>query len=281
MEEFLVGKGRRLFACNCSSDSAGSFLESHPVGDDILRAIGTHHKTGTVLTYRVFRDISAKLGLSFFAGRQEDLPRGTEVWIEDHTEIDPSRLDRSLLGVHVIRHPHDIIASAYRYHLVCDEDWCIAPGYSNPDIVEMPEYRERFSDGRSYQEILNDLPQSEGVTLEIWRCRPNILYMAEWDYSQPQFLECKLEEFTADFDGTFRKILSHLELLDANHEVDVLRIAAGYDISRWSDKQLKDEPHVTNKTRTLCGRDLLQPDHYRLMDELFPKNLAAALGYSD
>jgi len=185
-------------------------------------------------------------------------------------------IERPLLGVHLIRHPYDIIASAYRYHLVCKEDWCISPGYSEPEIFAMPEYRELFSGGRSYQEVLNSLPQSEGLVMEIWRSRPNILYMVEWDYSDPRFLECKLEDFTRDFDETFRKVLSHLRLFGSK-DAEILEIAAAHDVSRWSVSKLKDEPHVTNKSRKLDSRDIFDAEHFQLIGELFPKDLLDVL----
>jgi hypothetical protein len=151
--------------------------------DGILRIIGTHHKTGTVLMYRVFRDLSRAFGFKYFVGPQEDLPDSTEVWFEDHSRIQLETLAQAVLGVHVIRHPYEILASAYRYYLVCGEEWCTTPGYTNPEIPSTPEFTSHLGAGRSYQEILRSLPPSQGLALEICRSRSNILEMANWDYS--------------------------------------------------------------------------------------------------
>ena len=252
---------------------------SNPMDDGVLRVVGTHHKTGTVLMYKVFRDVSLAFGFDFFGGRQEDLPRGTEVWFEDHSRIEPEALDRSVLGVHVVRHPYELCASAYRYHLVCREEWCLRPGYSDPEISDRPEFRSLFGSGRSYQEILRSLPPSEGLAFEICRSRSNIRDMADWDYSDPRFLECRLEDFSEDFDRSIRRVFEHLELLDQG-EAEILRIAAAHDLSRWSAQERKKAAHVTNKSqRHRTFDDVFEAKHFQLVRELFPEDLLSRLGY--
>jgi hypothetical protein len=246
--------------------------------DGILRAIGTHHKTGTVLMYKIFRDLSKALGLAFFTGPQEEIPPGTEIWLEDHSHIDPSKLDRPLVGVHVVRHPYEILASAYRYHLVCQEDWCVSPGYADPDIVARPDLRQLFATGHSYQQVLRSLSLSEGLRLEIWRSRRNILYMADWDYSDPRYLECQLEDLSQDFDGTILKVFSHLDLLKFG-AAEMLKIAAAHDVSRWPASRIEDDTHVTNKGQKSKFEDIFKTEHFQLVGELFPEDLLTKLGY--
>ena len=247
--------------------------------DGILRVIGTHHKTGTVLLYRVFRDLSRTFGLSYFVGPQEYLPNGTEIWFEDHSRVQLEALTQPVLGVHVIRHPYEILASAYRYHLVCGEEWCVSPGYTNSELSTRPEFRSLFGAGRSYQEVLRSLPPSQGLTLEIWRSRSNIIEMVDWDYANPRFLECRLEEFSADFDGTMMRIFTHLGLLNFG-ETALRRIAAAHDLSLRSGRGLMDDPHVTNTAqRRKTFNDVFEEDHFRLVGELFPADLVSRLGY--
>jgi len=91
-----------------------------PPGCRAALDIGTHHKTGTVLTRNVFRDLGERLGLRFFSGWQHQLPEAADIWFMEYSRINPDDFP-AIRGLHVIRHPLNIIFSGYRYHQICNE----------------------------------------------------------------------------------------------------------------------------------------------------------------
>jgi len=118
------------------------------------------------------------------------------------------------------------------------------------------------------------------MAVEICRSRKNIVDMANWDYTDPRFLECRLEYFSEDFDGTFARISEHLKLLDLG-EAEILGIAAAHDLSRLPAQELKNTVHVTNKSHRRTFDDLFEERHFRLIRQLFPEDLLSRVGYTE
>lgn len=247
-----------------------------PTDDGVLRIIATHHKTGTFLMHQVFRGLSRRFGLRYFAGPQRDLPRSTEIWLQDQSQIDRRALARSYLGVHLVRHPYEVAASAYRYHLDCREKWCI-----DPSVASSLDGRRWSITGKSYQEHLRGLSPHAGLSFEIQGYTEGVLQgMLKWDYDDRRILECRLEDFDAGYEETFRRIFQHLELLGLGTD-RLMAIAAAHDLRRAAPDAIAANPHVTNKQlRSSTYEEMFSPEHYRLLHDIFPPDRIERLGYA-
>jgi len=104
---------------------------------------------------------------------------------------------RPLKGFHVIRDPRDICVSAYYSHL-----------YSHPVVSKDTDYI------MAMREKLKRLSKEEGLLETIRGRREQFEAMYDWDYSQPNILEVKFEDFVKDPYEGFIKIFQYLDLLD-------------------------------------------------------------------
>ena len=232
--------------------------------------VGTHHKTGSVLFYNVFSGIAKALSLHFYSGPQSKLPPGAQIWFSEHSLL-YARDFTEITGLHVIRHPLEVICSAYRYHLVCKELWC---------IENRPSRFVRHLDlgGLTYQERLRSLPLREGILFEMRGASfATIMDMYRWNYADERFLNVKLEDTAADFDATFARIFSFLGV----DEEECLPLAIRHDVGRTAPEQLELMPHVTNKSR----RSVTWPEYFsdgEMLDVFrlaFPADLLQKLNY--
>jgi hypothetical protein len=252
-------------------------LRASPLQDGLLRVVGTHHKTGTQLMGRLCSDVSRTFGLKFHSGAQRELPDGVNVWFTPYSQLDKNRITQDVRGVHVVRHPYQVVVSAYLFHRKCDEPWCTRIGY--PARVDGQVYsRGEFS----YQQCLNQLGQREGLLFEIeGRSRGTLSDLYRWDYADPRFLNVKFEALMSDFDATMRGIFRHLEL-DSLGVDALLQVARRHNVATWSKEQRDRDPHIVNKERRMYTYpDYLTADHLARIRELFPADLLAKVGYAE
>ena len=154
-----------------------------------------HHRVGSAWFTRVLSAIAEEYGLRFQNCKQAELRRGTDVFLEDHSLVDLTRLPVHR-GSHMVRDPRDVVVSRYFFHLWTKETWAHAP---------QPEY-----DGRSYLEYLNSLDQEAGILAEIDKFVDYGLgHMANWNYQNQDFLELRYEDLIRDEDGEFRRLFLH------------------------------------------------------------------------
>jgi len=153
-----------------------------------LLLVGTHHKTGTAWLMSIFKSIADDHGLDFFYGLQEDLPAGTEIFIQNHSLFDLTHLKQPYRGVHLIRDPRDVIISGCLYHQQADEPWL--------------QYPQHEFGGLSYQQKINTLDDLETrIIFEMENTgKQTIEEMLAWDYHQPNFIEVKYENLICDYD---------------------------------------------------------------------------------
>jgi len=173
----------------------GNLLEELP--HKVL--VGSHHKTGTVWMRKVFSCVCEKLGLHFFAGNQEDLPRDFHVFMQNHSQFLPGNISGSVRGVHIIRDPRDRIISGMFYHQKSKESWLHKP-------MEM-------LGGAAYQEKINSFDTvEEQLMFEMEHSgRWGIEEMLRWDYSDERFMNVKYEELIIDHDlRMFHEIFTFL-----------------------------------------------------------------------
>lgn len=98
-----------------------------------------------------------------------------------YTDPEPEDVARlgPFVGFHVIRDPRDVVVSAYFSHLNSHptENW--------PALV-------------AHRERLRAAPKDDGLLLEMDFRADQFRQMLEWNYEQPNVLELKMEEMTAD-----------------------------------------------------------------------------------
>lgn len=151
--------------------------------------------------------MAAQFGLSFFSTyfpvvdpppgkRQATATADVVQFMHSRHFRDDLFAGRSIRGSHIVRDPRDIAVSAYRYHLWTDEPWVNTP---RDDL-----------NGRTYQEHLNSLSESDGLLVEIERsCRDVVTNMRVWNYDRPDFLELRYEDLIQDEDACFERLFAH------------------------------------------------------------------------
>lgn len=184
-----------------------------------------HHRMGSEWFSSVLQTISSEYGLLFQSCAQEDLRHDTDVFLQNHSQVDLTRL-RPYRGSHMIRDPRDAVVSGYFYHLWTAEAWAHIP---------RPKYG-----GRSYREHLNSLDREAGILEEIDRFAGyDLKPLADWDYADPDFLELRYEEVIRDEEGHFRRLFAHYGFAPAAVERAV-EIAMGFSFERRSGRKIGD-----------------------------------------
>jgi sulfotransferase family protein len=252
-----------------------------------------YHKVGTVLLSKVFGGLCKHFGWTFtpLLGHQTGLPADSNVVLYKHSLIDPDTIDSPYVGIHVIRDPRDIIVSGYLYHLRTDEQWCVNKEFESKKPIRFPqvpysqEHRSeewkreylRSLGGKSYQEHLQGMSQSDGLLFEMehygaWTVRS----MLEWPKTNEQVLDVQFENLSIDFDATFSKIFDHCGFGRTVRKT-ALRIAQAHDIGRKSEKELARMKHVSSRSVTKW-REYFEERHERRFKELFG-DAVERLGY--
>jgi len=226
-----------------------------------------HHRSGTVWFTRVLETVARQYGLHFQAGEQADLHPSTEIFLQDHSQIDRPALS-PYRGSHMIRDPRDMVVSGYHYHLLTEEDCAHVP-------------REEY-DGKSFQEALNEVGKKQGMILEMKRfCREDLQDMLQWDYDDPAFLELKYEDVIADEFSHFKTLFNHYGFHEDAVEagLDVAEYYSFQNVSGRGFGEVEEESHLRS------GRTSQWEEHYD--DELKAKfkelagNAVVQLGYEE
>ncbi|MGH7858702.1 MAG: sulfotransferase domain-containing protein [Candidatus Binatia bacterium] len=148
-----------------------------------------HHKCGTRWLYAIVRQVCAELGL-----RQEEVHnsamadgdlgafmRRRNLDFVAYTNAEYAYVPNlgRFRGFHVIRDPRDVVVSAYFSHR-----------YSHPtrEFPGLGEHRERLA----------GLPKEEGLLAEIEYSDFVLRSMYEWNYDNPDVLELRIEDVTAN-----------------------------------------------------------------------------------
>lgn len=98
-------------------------------------------------------------------------------------------------GFHVVRDPRDIVVSAYFSHL------CSHPLDSWSALVE-------------HRKKLKTVTKEEGLFLEMKFSERNFRVLYDWNYSQPNILEIKIEDLIKNQYKIFVEIFRFLQLVD-------------------------------------------------------------------
>lgn len=251
-------KGRLRSVSNCIKKATGiKPILQKPI------YIFCHHKCGTVLFGKVFRDICREMGWKFvsYPGKVKSVACDADVVLFMHSLVDEKILSGNYRGIHIIRDPRDIIISGYLYHKRTGEDWCVNKDFSRKKPIMFPavpfslEYRSEewkncYLDdlnGKSYQDTLLSMSENEGINFEMdhygkW----TIDDMISWNYSNDKIVEVKFEEIMDDYDLAFERIFSHLDF-DKEKKDKMIELSKLHDLSRKSDREVKKIGHVSSR----------------------------------
>jgi Sulfotransferase domain len=224
----------------------------------------SHHKVATAFFMKIMRDISRNFNWNFQCCTQEELTPDTHFFLEIHSQIDSETLP-PYVGSHIIRDLRDMIISGYFYHLWCPEEWCHRP---------RPMYG-----GKSYQELLNSVSQDEGIGLEITRSKWSIDRILNWNYSNPNFIEVKLEDLSQNQTQVFTDIFHHYGF--SSDEMDkALSIIEALSFEKMSGRKRGEEDRKNHFRKGVSGdwENHFTDEHKVLFKETYPGALAK-LGY--
>jgi hypothetical protein len=228
------------------------------------KVISVHHKTGVRLMRKIFRELNRKFGYKVkfcIWGKNEEIPRD------------------NFVGIHMIRHPCEVITSGYLYHKSdCPEPWC-----NNVNKATGADGIKYNFDGKCYKEHLNNLTLEQGINTEMTgRSREAINDMYKWKfYNDKRMLNVRMEDIMHDFDGTITRILVHLG--DSPNKVvkQYLPALKQFDLGRKSKKRLKEMSYITNvEQNPMRYKTLWNEANYAKFNQVFPKDLLTKLGYS-
>lgn len=255
--------------------------------------VGTHHKTGTVLLAKVFRQAAKQMGvpraksnrtLSALCGEMlthnapgvciiehvsaKDVHE--RLWQPKQQHSPPTLRSKNEYSplppptpfLHAVRDPVEMCVSAYQYHLQGAEPWLVQP--------------MRDLNGTTLQQHYQRLPPGEGVRFECLRMmlelvETALVYNATRGLSHA--MTVRLEDFVRDYDGTFRSIFTFLG--SGPYVESLVKAAAPYDLAR---QKAEDARHVSSTSSKQPLRDMVLRDE-RLGTLL--SDLRELLGYHE
>jgi hypothetical protein len=172
-----------------------------------LLAFFGHHKCATSWIKAIVAEICNDLSLKFVDVHHPEMfgfdlggfvaEKEIDFLSYSNAEIQYVKNLSNFLGFHMIRDPRDIVVSAYFSH-------CYSHPTDNWDALS--EYREK----------LRRVTLDEGLFLEMQFCRQEFEALYNWDYSQRNVLEIKMEDMIASPYETMFQALHHLEIVEEN-----------------------------------------------------------------
>lgn len=224
-----------------------------------------HHKVATVWFLRILEAIANHYSLKFQRCKQDALQTDSDIFLQDHSEVDVSKLPAHR-GSHIIRDPRDVIISGYFFHLWTPEKWVHKPN--------------KKYNGMSYQQYLNSLDLEAGIIAEMERFAvKDFKGMIQWNYNLPEFMEIKYEDLIQNQQDIFTKIFTHYGF---NREaIDVsLEIVEQFSFKNVSKRSVGDVKKQTHLRSGQPGewKDIFSEQHKHKFKELFGDGLIA-LGY--
>ena len=158
--------------------------------------------------------------------------------------------------IHLIRDPVEMIVSAYLYHLKKPSDemwWLTAPGLFEPTksvFAALIRARCKPSSAKwSWLEILECLPQKEGIVAEGWKMisgdiEPMAEVRSQFDCLHPSSaFVLDIDEVDRDFMGSMVRLLKFLNVTEEKDHRVLLEALAITQIASLSNAS---SSHVTN-----------------------------------
>ena len=153
---------------------------------------------GTVVLMRVLEGVAAHFELEMQKSNEhaDVLCPNTNLIFANHSQLALGDLG-DFVGSHMVRDLRDCIVSGYFYHLWTEESWARMPS-------------EQL-DGRSYQQLLNSLDQTNGLHAEITRVEEyaDVYGLRDWNFQNDRILEFKYEDLLKDEPTVFADVFRH------------------------------------------------------------------------
>jgi Sulfotransferase domain len=270
-------KQKRQFLNQVSTNDLAHEFQLNPSALSSIQAAGNrypqpekliihcgYHKVATTFFSKILKKVAKEFGWKFQSGKQQDLKPETNIFIQSHSKVDLSLLP-SYVGSHIIRDPRDMVISGYFYHLWTHEKWC-------------HEKKEKYGN-RSYQELLKSLPQEEGITREIVRMKGAIKNMKNWDYTNPNFLEIKLEDLAKNEKSIFEQIFQQYGFSQEEMEL-AMSVVDELSFEKRAGRERGKEDRNSHFRKGVSGdwKNHFTPDHKELFKITYPGTLVK-LGY--
>lgn len=233
-----------------------------------LIIFATHHKCGTYLIKDISKIFSKILKKRHSICLQDKLDESkTDVWFINNAKINFKELKKNYLCIHVYRHPLQVVLSGYKYHKVCDENWC--------------NNKRKFSiKSKTYRQYLNILNKDDGIKFEIDNCsKKAITEMYDWNYDNPKTLNIKFEDIMEDFNKEFSNAFDFLNI-DEKTKDKLLKGISKCNINNKKQNYLDKNIHVTNKTKIWDSYKYeITEEHLKHFKKIHKNNLMEKLGY--
>ncbi len=223
-----------------------------------------YHKVATGFFAKILRKISEEFGWKFQSCHQEDLSPETSIFLQNHSKINLSSLP-SYVGSHIIRDPRDIIISGYFYHLWCPEKWC---------HEKKPKYNNQ-----SYQELLNSVSQEEGIVIEMGRVKKDFNNMSNWNYSNPNFIEIRLEDIVNNERDIMIQVFQKYGF--SGEDLDkAISVYEKYCFEKVARRKRGEENRQKHIRKGVSGdwKNHFTPKHKEIFKETYP-DILIKLGY--
>lgn len=179
--------------------------------------VGTFHKTGTVLMFKIFTQIGVRRGYRLSGPRNRVPLDDWDIFLDAHARFDTGPLPETARGVVVIRDPRDVVISGALYHAR------LTPG---PPEAWAHVPRREF-DGLTYTQKIASLPDDEArMSFEMDHVAAATLKrMADFAKPPPGFRCFRFEDLVTDTELlTYRRMFRWLGLRRRDMAV-ALRIA--------------------------------------------------------
>ena len=170
--------------------------------ENLLAYFG-HHKCATQWVKSIIAQVCRSMNLKFVnVHNSEMFNKNLDVFVRENNIDFLSYINADIrfvndldnfLGFHLIRDPRDIAVSAYFSHL-----------YSHPT--------DEWSDLIEHREKLKKVSKEEGLFLEMEFSKGVFENLYDWNYSQQNIMEIKMEELIKSPDETMMKMFSFLKL---------------------------------------------------------------------
>lgn len=171
----------------------------------MLLAYFGHHKCATTWLNGIIREVCFTVGMKTATFHNEDMfdrdlaryvrMNGIEFLSYTNADMTYIRGLPNLRGFHVVRDPRDIVVSAYFSHLNSH------PTTKWPELVE-------------YRRKLQQATKDEGLLIEMEFRRKEFEHLYNWDYSQDNVLELKMEQLVDKPYEQILKVFGFLGVLD-------------------------------------------------------------------
>jgi len=217
----------------------------------------TNHKTGTQLFKQIFKQY-CKTESKNFSQTHSSNPKLC-LFLNHSRDFKMPRTEYK--GIHIYRHPYEIIMSGVRYHQITSETWCAKKKkFPGPSGIK-----------ETYQQRIRRLDMDDKIMFEMEHSAKNtIMSIYNWDRTDKNFKMIKLEDVNENTTEIANEIAAFLDL----------KIPKFTKIFEKNVRKMRTAKHTTNKSGSLYTfQKHFKAKHYERFKELFPLDLFEKLGY--